>query len=130
MKIAVASSDGTHISPHFGRSSHFLVFDVEDGKIIGTELRSNTFTAHARGECHGQGQREHGVDSHNSIVEALHDCSAVLCYGMGWRAAEALSQGGVQPYVLGKRCTPEGAVALFLGGKLTSASGGFCRGHE
>jgi predicted Fe-Mo cluster-binding NifX family protein len=130
MKIAIASSDGTHISPHFGRSSHFLVFDVEDGKIVGRELRSNTFTAHARGECHGHGEHEQGAQSHNAIVEALRDCSAVLCYGMGWRAAEALSQGGVQPCVLGEQCTPEGAVALFLEGKLASASGGFCQGHE
>jgi len=130
VKIAVASSDGIQISPHFGRSSHFLVFTVEDGKTIGKELRSNTFTAHARGECHGDGQHDHGAKSHASLVEALHDCGAVLCYGMGWRAAEALSQGGIQPYILSKRCNPEEAVALFLGGKLPSVDQGFCAGHE
>jgi predicted Fe-Mo cluster-binding NifX family protein len=130
MKIAVASSDGTHISPHFGRSSHFLVFDVENGKIVGRELRSNTFTAHARGECHGDGPHDHGAHSHASIVEALRDCRAVLCYGMGWRAAEALSQEGIQPYVLGESSTPEGAVALFLEGKLQSAGQGFCQCRE
>lgn len=130
MKIAVASSDGTEISPHFGRSTHFLVFDVEDGKVVGKELRGNTFTAHARGECHGDGQHDHGANSHASIVDALRDCSAVLCYGMGWRAAEALSQAGIQPYILGERSTPEGAVALFLSGKLRSVSQDFCRCHE
>lgn len=128
MKIAVASSDGAHISPHFGRSSHFLVFDVEDGKIVAQELRRNTFTAHARGECHDKGQDEHGADSHNSIVEALRDCAAVLCYGMGWRAAEALSQGGVQPYVLRERCSPQAAVAMFLAGKLATDNQALCHG--
>jgi predicted Fe-Mo cluster-binding NifX family protein len=130
MKIAVASSDGNQISPHFGRSSHFLVFEVEDGKIIGKEVRANTFTAHARGECAGEGAHEHGEHSHASIVEALRDCNAVLCYGMAWRASEALSQGGVRPYVLGKRCAPEEAVALFVEGKLPPVSGDSCSGHE
>jgi len=130
MKIAMAMSDETQISPHFGRSAHFLVFSVEDGKIIGKEVRSNTFTAHARGECHGDGQRDHGAHSHASIVEALRDCGAVLCYGMGWRAAEALTQVGIQPYVLSKRCNPEEAVALFLAGKLSSMDQAFCAGHK
>jgi predicted Fe-Mo cluster-binding NifX family protein len=130
MKIAVASSDGKQISPHFGRSSHFLIFDVEAGKIVGRELRENIFTAHARGECGGQGAGEHhGMNSHASIVQALSDCSAVLCYGMGWRASEALSQGGVQPFVLGKRCSPEDAVALYLEGALSPAGGDSCPGH-
>jgi predicted Fe-Mo cluster-binding NifX family protein len=130
MRIAVASSDGTHISPHFGRSSHFLVFNVEDGKIVGKELRSNTFTAHARGECHGDGGDDHGEHSHASIVEALRDCGAVLCYGMGWRAAEALTQEGIQPFVLGEECTPEHAVRLFLDGRLPSAGQAYCGCHS
>ncbi len=129
MKIAIASSDGAHISPHFGRSSCFLVFDIEGGKIAGKELRTNTFTAHARGECDGDGQHDHGAHSHASIVEALRDCGAVLCYGMGSRAAEALSRGGIQAYVLSEQFTPEEAVALFLRGELRSAGQGFCRCH-
>jgi predicted Fe-Mo cluster-binding NifX family protein len=70
------------------------------------------------------------MHSHASIVEALHDCKAVLCYGMGWRASEALSQGGVRPYVLDRRCTPEVAVGLFVEGKLPPAGGEPCPGHE
>ena len=130
MKIAIASSDGTNISPHFGRSSHFLIFDIEDGKIIGRELRANTFTAHAKGECRGDQTHEHGANSHASIVEALSDCKAVLCYGMGWRAAEALSHEGIQPVVLGETYSPERAVTLFLEGKLPSAKQGFCGCHS
>jgi predicted Fe-Mo cluster-binding NifX family protein len=130
VKIAVASSDGTHISPHFGRSSHFLLFDVEDGKVFGKEVRSNTFTVHARGECSGGHDHNHAAHSHASIVEALRDCNAVLCYGMGWRAAEDLERAGIQPFVLEEDCTPERAVTLFLDGKLAPASQGFCRGRN
>jgi predicted Fe-Mo cluster-binding NifX family protein len=130
MKIAVASSDGTNISPHFGRSPCFLIFNIEEGKFVGKEMRSNTFTAHARGECHGEGGQGHGTQSHASIVEALSDCTAVLCYGMGARAAEALMSQGIQAYVIGKKCTPEDAVALFLAGKLQAANQGFCLPHH
>lgn len=127
MKIAVASSDGTNISPHFGRSSHFLIFNIEDGKIIGKEVRGNSFTAHAGGECHGEEGQGHGARSHGTIVEALSDCTAVLCYGMGGRAREALLRGGIQPYVLGEICTPEDAIALFFEGKLQAENQGFCQ---
>jgi predicted Fe-Mo cluster-binding NifX family protein len=93
-------------------------------------VRSNTFTAHAGGECSHGHDPEHSAHSHASVVEVLRDCTAVLCYGMGWRAAEALSQSGVQPYGLGERCTPEGSVALFLAGELSSAKTRFCRCHQ
>src|SRR5581483_5513612 len=130
MKIAVASSDGTHISGHFGRSSCFLVFEVADGKIVVRQVRSNSFTAHAKGECSAEHQHEHQTHSHASVVKALDDCQALLCHGMGWRAAEALGQQGIQPFVLSEDCTPEQAVALFLEGKLSSASQTFCGGHS
>lgn len=129
MKVAVASSDGNQIAPHFGRSSHFLVFDVEEGRIIGKEVRSNTFTAHAGGKCHGDGH-DHATHGHAPIVEALRDCAAVLCYGMGWRAAEALTREGIEPYVLSAKSTPEEAVGLLLDGKLQAAGESFCRCHE
>ena len=130
MKIAVAALDGDNISAHFGRSPYFLIFHIEEGKIVGKELRSNTFTAHARGECHGQEGQGHGPRGHDSIVEALSDCTAVLCYGMGGRAREALLREGIQPCVLGERCTPEDAIALYLEGKLPAADQDPCRcGH-
>ena len=59
MKIAVASIDGVSISRHFGRSRSFLVFDVEDGETVDQEMRANTFTAHAQGNCVGT-HEQHG----------------------------------------------------------------------
>jgi len=90
MKIAIASLDGTTISPHFGRSQCFIIFDVQDEKVTGKEVRQNTFTAHAQGNCQGEHEHDH-QHSHSAIVEALRDCDAVLCYGMGWRAAQDLA---------------------------------------
>ncbi len=128
MKIAVASEDGVGISHHFGRSRCFLIFETEDKRITGQSSRENTFTAHARGECDPAQPHEHH-HGHGPIVEALGDCQVVLCYGMGWRAAEDLRQRGIQPFVLQEEMTPEQAVNEFLAGRLTAA-GSFCRCHH
>jgi predicted Fe-Mo cluster-binding NifX family protein len=99
VKIAVASEDGVSISQHFGRSRCFLVYEVDDQKILGYSVRDNTFTAHARGECQ-EGVEHNHQHGHAAIVEALKDCEAVLCYGMGWRAAEELKQNGIQAFLV------------------------------
>lgn len=133
MKIAVASMDGTTISGHFGRSSCFIIFETDGKGITGKEIRQNTFTAHAQGECTGEERHEHTHEhahhSHSAIVEALHDCDAVLCYGMGWRAAQDLAANGIKAYVLESESTPDEAVMQFLSGSL-KAAGSFCRCHE
>jgi len=129
MKIAVACASGAQVSSHFGRSEHFIVFDVQDGKVIGQENRQNTWTAHVRGESHDHDAG--GPHDHAGVVDALRDCQAVICAGMGFRAAEALRAGGVAPLVLAQPCSPEMAVSLFLEGKVTATTSSFCRcGHH
>lgn len=128
MKIAVASEDGVSISQHFGRSRCFLVFETEGGQVRGRSVRDNTFTAHARGECQEGVEHTHH-HSHGAIVDALRDCAAVLCYGMGWRAAEDLKQNGIQAFLLPSEMSPEEAVQKYLAGDL-GAAGGFCRCHH
>jgi predicted Fe-Mo cluster-binding NifX family protein len=129
MKIAVASADGATLSPHFGRSRCFLVFTVEDGKIAGPEVRDNTFTAHAQGQCAGGEEHHHDQPhSHAGIVAALRDCEVVLCGGMGWRAAEDLKANGIRPVSLAAAGPAKDAVEAFLSGK-AEISAGFCRCH-
>ncbi len=125
MKIAVASEDGVSISHHFGRSRSFLVFETQDKQIVGQSLRENTFTAHARGECQEAQPHDHH-HGHEAIIGALHDCQVILCYGMGWRAAEDLKHNGIQAFVVQGETTPQQAVVDYLAGKLNLA-GGFCR---
>ena len=129
MKIAVASSDGVSISQHFGRSQCFIVFDVAEGKVTSREVRDNTYTAHAKGDCAGGDHRHDQHHSHAEVIAALSDCQVVLCGGMGWRAAEDLKSNGIQALVIGLPTTPEQAVQSYLDGTLKAASG-FCRCHE
>ncbi len=106
MKIAAITDDGKTISLHFGRASYYLVATVEDGKIVHTELREKMGHGHFHNQPHpvhepGQG---HGMDpaSHNKhlqMAEALSDCEALLCGGMGMGAYQSMQSRGITPVV-------------------------------
>jgi len=129
MKIAIASEDGVSLSNHFGRCRSFLVYEVDGGKVAGPEVRTNGFTAFAKGECDGQEGHSHAPHSHADMVAALQDCQVVLCGGMGWRAAEELQARGIKPLVVKFPGPPAEAVAAYLAGSLNAAVP-FCRCHE
>ncbi|MCY2930148.1 MAG: NifB/NifX family molybdenum-iron cluster-binding protein [Planctomycetota bacterium] len=135
MKIAVASTDGVAVSAHFGRSTCFVVYTLDDGnKIVSREVRDNTFTPHAQGLCKGgEDGHEHHHDashSHAQVVTALSDCQAMLCGGMGGRAAQELAAAGVRPMVAAiGEMTADQALQGLLEGTL-QPTGSFCRCHE
>jgi predicted Fe-Mo cluster-binding NifX family protein len=123
MKIAVASMEGMTISPHFGRSAFFVIFDIVDGKIGSRDIRPNAHTAFARGECAGKDHHHHDTPhSHDSVINALRDCAVVLCRGIGHRASEELKRSGIEPFVMVSDATPEEAVSQYLSGQLTQSS--------
>ena len=45
MKIAVTYDNG-NIFQHFGRTENFKVYDVEDGKVVGSEIVGSGGTGH------------------------------------------------------------------------------------
>ena len=66
MKIALVTEDGQTISQHFGRAAHYLVVTIEDGKIIGRQLRDKLGHTHFANTPHVEqpGERpEHDVES-------------------------------------------------------------------
>lgn len=129
MKVAVASADGVSISQHFGRSRAFIVFDVTDGRARRDEVRDNSYTPHAQGECK-EGEHHHDQPhSHAAIIGALHDCQVLLCGGMGWRAAEDLHASGIRAVMVDPSLSPEQAVVDLLAGKVKPDQG-FCRCHQ
>jgi len=124
MKIAAITDDGKTISQHFGRAPYYLVLTIEEGKIVNREMRNkmghNQFQeqAHAE-ESHAAG---HGMDasSHNkhiSMAEAISDCKALLCGGMGMGAYESMRQLNIQPVVTDLQDI-ELAAQAFIDGKL------------
>ena len=127
MRIAVPTNDGSSVSDHFGRSAAFLVFEVDGGKIISREMRSNTAQhSHSEGSC-GDAHGRHEPHSHDAILSTLAGCDVVLCGGMGWRAAEALKSGGITPMMLAGPGSAEKAVSAYLSGDARPAAEGYCR---
>ncbi len=124
MKVAVITDDGKAISQHFGRAPYYLVLTIEEGKVTGREMRNKMGHTHFRDqhqteESQGTG---HGMDSdshnkHISMAEAISDCKALLCGGMGMGAYESMRQLNIQPVVTDIQDIEE-AVQAFIDGKL------------
>jgi predicted Fe-Mo cluster-binding NifX family protein len=125
MKIAMPTDDGTLISNHFGRSASFLIYEIENGKVIGREVRQNGMHhTHEAGQC-GPSSPASGPHSHAGILTALEGCDLVICAGMGEGAATALRARGME--ILRVLPAPaEDTVAAYLAGNLPVGEGGFC----
>jgi predicted Fe-Mo cluster-binding NifX family protein len=125
MKIAAVSDDGVTISQHFGRALFYVVITVEEGQIIGREIREKMGHAHFAGEHHhghGADPRGHGFDPaaqsrHARMIEAIADCDVLLARGMGAGAYESLRQAGIRP-IITDIARIDDAVQAYLEGKL------------
>ncbi|MBQ6636051.1 MAG: FKBP-type peptidyl-prolyl cis-trans isomerase [Lachnospiraceae bacterium] len=115
MKIAVTYDNG-NIFQHFGRTENFKVYDVEDGKIVSSEVIGSN-----------------GV-GHGALAGLLADraIEIVICGGLGGGAMNALQQAGIT-VVAGAEGDADKAVQNFLNGTLVS-TGANCdhhgEGHE
>jgi predicted Fe-Mo cluster-binding NifX family protein len=106
MKIAAITDDGKTISQHFGHAQYYLVSTVENGQIVTRELREKLGHSQFAGDPHAAdvpGQ-PHGIDSashdrHILMSQAILDCKALLCRGMGMGAYESMKVAGIQPVV-------------------------------
>ena len=124
MKIAAITDDGKTISQHFGRAQYYLVATVENGQIIARELReklghsqfaSEPHTADIPGQPHGMDPASH--DRHILMSQAILDCKALLCRGMGTGAYESMKVAGIQPVVT-DIVTIDEAVLAYVQGKI------------
>ena len=118
MKIAAITDDGETISQHFGRAPFYLVVTIEAGKITDREMRSKLGHAQFASEPHPQEKpgQPHGMDpaSHNKhlrMAEAIADCEALLCRGMGMGAYESMKARGIRPVVTDIVSIDEAAIA-------------------
>jgi predicted Fe-Mo cluster-binding NifX family protein len=125
MKIAAITDEGKTISQHFGRAQYYLVATVENGKIVSREMRSkmghNQFVnqPHAEekpGQPHGVDPASH--DKHMQMADAITDCEALLCRGMGRGAYESMKVRGIRPIVTDIADIDE-AVMAYVEGKIT-----------
>ncbi len=103
MKIAIASDDKKTISHHFGKAAGFVVFDIQDGKVVGREYRENV--GRNSGEC--------GSCDHAAMIKNIKDCEIVMSYGMGQRIHADLASNNIVPIVTEEKNVDE-ALNRFL----------------
>jgi predicted Fe-Mo cluster-binding NifX family protein len=120
MKIACVTDDGQTICPHFGRARYYAVVTIADGEIVAREVRDKMGHHSFAADEHASDSPHRGTDPashrrHVSMAEAIADCEAVLCRGMGYGAYQSMQQVGITPVVTDVAQVDEAALAYAEG---------------
>lgn len=112
MKIAVTYENG-EIYQHFGHTETFKVYEVEDGKVVNSQM------VYTNGTGHG------------ALAGLLASLGAdvLICGGIGGGAQTALNQAGIRLYG-GVSGNADEAVNAFISGKLDFNPNVHCEHHE
>lgn len=112
MKIAVTYENGK-VFQHFGKTERFKVYEVEEGKVISSEVISSNGEGHGAlaGVLEGQ-----GVD-------------VLICGGLGGGAQAALAEAGIE-VCSGAEGDADQAVEAYLKGELISTGVNCDHHHE
>ena len=111
MKIAVTYENG-NVFQHFGRTEFFKVYEVENNKVISSEVIGSNGTGH--GALAG--------------LLAGQDVDVLICGGIGGGAQNALAQAGVE-LCAGAQGDADQAVEAYLAGELVN-TGSNCDHHH
>ena len=112
MRVAVTYENG-EIFQHFGHTEQFKVYDIEDGKILSSEIV----------DTNGSG---HGALA--GVLNALK-VDALICGGIGGGAQMALAEAGIKLYG-GVSGSADAAAEAFATGKLDFDPNVHCGHHD
>mgnify|MGYP001809847958 CR=1 FL=1 len=94
VKVAISSADGKTVHQHFGRTTQFIICEIDQGQGRFVEVRSN------QPACGGGEEDGHDEDRIGRSVELVADCRAVLCAQIGGGAVARLAERGIQAFVI------------------------------
>ena len=111
MKIAVTYDNG-NIFQHFGRTENFKVYDVEDGKVVSSQIIGSN-----------------GI-GHGALAGLLAEggVQVLICGGLGGGALNALESAGIE-VCAGASGSCDEAVEAYLKGELVD-TGANCDHHD
>lgn len=112
MKIAVTYKDGK-VFEHFGKTESFKIYNVEDGKIVSSEVV-------------GTGGNSHGALA--GFIKGL-GADVLICGGLGEGAKNAVQKQGIKLYAGAEGGADEAVLAL-LDGSLVASDSANCNHHE
>ena len=111
MKIAVTYDNG-NIFQHFGKTESFKVYEVEDNKVVSSEVIGSNGTGHGA----------------LASLLAEQGVNVLICGGIGGGAQTALTEAGIE-LCAGAQGNTDQAVESYLKGELVS-SGANCDHHH
>ena len=111
MKIAVTYDNG-NVFQHFGKTENFKVYEVEDNKVVSSEVIGSNGTGH--GALAG--------------LLAEQGINVLICGGIGGGAQTALTEAGIE-MVAGAQGNTDDVVEAYLKGELVS-TGANCDHHH
>ena len=112
MRIAVTYENG-NVFQHFGRTEQFKLYDIEDGKIVNTQVIGTNGIGH--GALAG-------------ILQAS-GTDVLICGGIGPGAQYALADAGIILYA-GAEGDTDAAVQALLDGTLPEIGDATCHHHD
>ena len=111
MKVAVTYENG-NVFPHFGHTEQFKVYEIEEGKVAGTQVVDTDGSGH--GALAG-------------MLKAL-EVDILICGGIGAGAQTALAEAGIRLYG-GVSGSADKAVEALLAGTLAFDPDVHCDHH-
>lgn len=111
MRVAVTYENG-EVFQHFGRTQQFKVYEVEDGKVLSSEVMSSDGVGHEA----------------LAFLLAEKSIDVLICGGMGAGAQAALAEAGLE-VCAGAEGDADAAVESYLRGELES-KGVTCDHHD
>ena len=112
MKIAV-TYDNENVFQHFGKTENFKVYEVEDDKVVSSEVIGSNGTGH--GALAG--------------LLAEQGINVLICGGIGEGAQTALTEAGIE-MVAGAQGNTDDVVEAYLKGELVSTGANCEEGHS
>ena len=112
MRIAVTYENG-EVFQHFGHTEQFKVYEVEDGKVVSSEILGSDGSGH---EALATLLRERSID-------------VLICGGIGGGAQAALAEEGIE-LCAGASGSADEAVAAYLRGELVNTGANCDHHHE
>ena len=90
MQVAIASSQGTTVDQHFGKTESFLIYSLDKTGLTLKEKR--------KVEPLSTGDKNHpfDVEKFTQLYGALSDCTRIYCAKIGEKPKKELARRGIE----------------------------------
>ncbi len=112
MRVAVTYDNG-NVFEHFGRTEQFMVYDIENGEIVNSQIL---------------GTNNEGCGALAGILN-IADVDTLICGGIGAGAVNAIEEAGIKLYA-GASGNTDAAVEALIAGRLDATGEANCNLHE